>query len=292
MRVGKASRPRVLMGTLLLLGACGCRPARSPQAAPRMWGVTVDRVEPTADIVAAVVALPRHMTVRLVLDNNVPAETYQPLISQLAPKADIMAELADSFGMKALAPAAMAAKTREFLDAFSDQVAIWEVGNEVNGDWLGSDDVVAAKVIAAYDMVKARGGKTALTLSYCGGPDGQAPEANLTAWCRTRLPARMIQGLDYVFISYYEENTLAFPQPDWPGLFDRLGVLFPNSLLGIGETGTRKPDPQANLHHYYSMRIDHPRFVGGVFWWYFTLDMVPSSQPLWAALAQELSVAP
>ena len=36
------------------------------------------------------------------------------------------------------------------------------------------------------------------------------------------------------------------------------------------------------------MAIDHPRYVGGHFWWYFNEDMVPRGTTLWNLLAQVL----
>jgi hypothetical protein len=40
------------------------------------------------------------------------------------------------------------------------------VGNDINGEWLGTTPDVVAKMKGAYDLVKARGNRTALTLYY------------------------------------------------------------------------------------------------------------------------------
>lgn len=259
----------------------------------RIWGVTVDRVDPEDAIVEAILALPRRMTVRVVLDNRVPADTYGPLIRRLSQGADLMAELADSYDMKNVGLQDMKEKTTAYLDAYAPQVAIWEVGNEVNGNWLGPDARVAEKVAAAFDLVKARGGRTALTLFYGRGPRGQAPPAAMEAWSKAWLPERVLKGVDYVFVSYYRDADPRLPRPDWPRIFRRLGKLFPNSLLGIGESGASKAErPAATLRRTYGLKVDDPRFVGGCFWWTFATDMVPRDRELWKVLAEALAAAP
>ena len=76
-------------------------------------------------------------------------------------------------------------------------------------------------------------------------------------------------------------------RPDWPAEFARLGELFPNAALGIGECGTRSAEHRLEvLERCYRIRAPHPRFVGGWFWWHFSEDMVPASKPLWSALAR------
>ncbi len=49
---------------------------------------------------------------------------------------------------------------------------LWEIGTEVNGEWLGrSQAEIDAKVAAAYDVIHGElGGRTALTLNYWAGP--------------------------------------------------------------------------------------------------------------------------
>jgi hypothetical protein len=278
-------RGLVLAAALLPAGVAGAQ-ARAPA---RIWGVTVDRVQPLDAILEAVRALPRRMTVRVVLDDGVPPETYRDLIEGLAPGADVMAELADSYDFKTLDRPGMAEKTRRYLDAFGPQVAIWEVGNEVNGDWLGPEAEVVAKVTDAFDQVKARGGRTALTLYYWGGPDGLAPEIHMARWALAHLPARMLVGLDYVFVSYYEDYFPARHRPDWERVFHVLGRAFPDSLLGLGEVGAlRDGNHEDRVRRYYGLRVDHPRYVGGCFWWTFATDMVPRARPMWRALADQL----
>ena len=149
--------------------------------------------------------------------------------------------------------------------------------------WLGSKASVVAKMTAGFDLVKARGGRTALTLYY-NYDCWERPENEMFRWVQSNVPARMKQGLDYVLISYYEDDCNGY-QPDWQAVFDRLGAMFPNSRIGIGECGTsRKSRKEDYIRRYYGMTVDHPRFVGGWFWWYYKQEMVPMTKPLWSVL--------
>jgi hypothetical protein len=95
----------------------------------------------------------------------------------------------------------------------------------------------------------------------------------------------MKQGLDYVWVSYYEDDCNGY-QPNWQKVFDSLHVIFPNSKLGIGECGTtRSSKKAAYITRYYTMHITTPKFVGGFFWWYWRQDCVPyTTKSLWKTL--------
>ena len=99
----------------------------------------------------------------------------------------------------------------------------------------------------------------------------------------------MRRGLDYVWLSYYEEDCEG-ARPDWNDAFGRLADLFPAAALGIGECGASElPRRPGALRRCYGVSTTAPRFVGGGFWWHFSEDMVPSSKPLWTELARLIS---
>ena len=103
-------------------------------------------------------------------------------------------------------------------------------------------------------------------------------------WINDNVPMNMKDSLDYVFVSYYEDDCDDI-QPDWQSVFDSLHVIFPNSRLGIGECGTKFPErKESYINRYYSMDINTPNFVGGYFWWYFKQDCVPYTKKLWSVL--------
>ena len=172
---------------------------------------------------------------------------------------------------------------KEYADALGDEIDIWEIGNEVNGEWTGSRSKVAAKITAAYNYVKSSNHKTALTLSYnenCYGDE----KNKMFAWSQAYIPGYMKEGLDYVFVSYYDENCQQ-ESPDWETVFDSLHTIFPNSKLGIGECGTKnKNDKEVTMKKFYRMGVQRQDFVGGYFWWYYKKDCVPYTKELWSVL--------
>jgi hypothetical protein len=202
-----------------------------------------------------------------------------------------MGEILDSYVVSQYSVADYAKRAEEYLSTLGNNVDLWEVGNEINGEWLGSTADVVAKMTAAYDSVKKRGKKAELTLYYNQGCwSDKAHE--MFAWADRNVPASMKQGLDVVLVSYYEDDCNGL-QPDWPTVFQRLGVMFPNSLIGFGECGTKRSSKKAAyVDRYYRMKIDHPRYVGGYFWWYFREDMVPKTKSLWSTLAAAIAAGP
>lgn len=260
-------------------------------------GVTIDAIDPLPDILDALGALHRKPTTRVVFDEFVPAADYVDAVGQIAGVSFVMGELLDSFYVAQYSLAEYDARAEEYLDAMADVVDIWEIGNEINGEWVCAENAdactpeqtaaVVAKIQAAYDRVKARGEPAALTLYY-NQDCWSAPDNEMFAWAAANVPAAMKQGLDYVLVSYYEDDCNGL-QPDWPAVFAELRALFPGARLGVGECGTTDPDRKAEfVTRYYGMTIDDPGFVGGWFWWYFRQDMVPKTSPLWQVLDDAL----
>jgi hypothetical protein len=128
--------------------------------------------------------------------------------------------------------------------------------------------------------VKGAGKKAALTLYY--NEDCWANSSNeMFTWANKNVPANMKSGLDYVLISYYEDDCNNL-QPNWPTVFSKLAAMFPNSKIGFGETGTNKAGSKASyITRYYNMTINQPNYIGGYFWWYGWQDLVPMTNPLW-----------
>jgi hypothetical protein len=245
--------------------------------------VTVTDPWNTGPVTAALKGLSRRTTARVVFDEGQPAAGYVPVVRTIRTAADVMGELLDSQYVATLSVQQYLDRTREYLDALGDAVDVWEVGNEVNGEWLGTTPDVVAKVRGAYDLVRARGKRTALTLYYNEGCFASADHEMFT-WARAHLAADLRAGLDWVLVSYYEDDCNGL-QPDWNAVFRQLAELFPTARLGIGECGTAVAGAkEAMLRRYYGLRLDEPRFAGGFFWWYFGDDMVPATKPLWTVL--------
>lgn len=252
-----------------------------PPSGTRVYGLTLDAVENTEAIRESLRRLSHRPTTRIVFDPRMPASYYAGPTKTIHEVAGTMGELLDSFAMKDITVAGYRDRAAEYFDGLGSWVDLWEIGNEINGEWLGASADVAAKMTAAYDLVKARGGKTALTLYYNESCWAKA-DHEMFAWVVAQVPERLRTGLDYVWVSYYEDDCNG-AEPEWGPVFDRLGDLFPESKLGFGEIGTKFAERKsAFLNRYYSMAIAHPRYIGGYFWWYGRQDLVPWTSPYWS----------
>lgn len=264
----------------------------TPTSADTMvWGVTIDGISNLSTIVTSLQHLCKKPTTRIVFDEGVAATSYQTAVNQIHPVSFIMGELLDSYYMSSYNLSQYVARTHEYLNLLggSGGVDIWEIGNEVNGEWLGTTADVVAKIDTAYRIVKAAGKKTEMTLYYNKNCWANA-QNEMFRWVSERLSPSMRNGLDYVLISYYEDDCNNL-QPQWQKVFDSLHYYFPNSKIGIGECGTNITNNKATyINRYYKMHITTPKYVGGYFWWYYRQDCVPYTTALWSTLNAALGV--
>jgi hypothetical protein len=251
-----------------------------------LYGLTLTDVSDIDGIVTLLKVLPRRTTVRIVFDGGRRASDYRRAIQAIHPYADIMGQVLDSSEMKSMSVDSYRRRTQEYVTAFGSRIAIWEIGNEVNGEWLGSTRSVVKKIQAAHDVVKAAKGKTALTLYYNHGCWSQ-PENEMFRWVSANLPESLRTSVDHTFISYYESDCNDYRPQSWDAEFSRLRALFPTAGLGFGEVGL--PDPVTPrtvakakdvMRRYYSLRISTPGYEGGGFWWYAVEDLVGADRPL------------
>lgn len=253
--------------------------ASKPAPSRLMYGVTLDDVSRVDRVAAILDRLGRRVTVRIVFDEGQPPSAYRYAVNRLAPRADIVGQILDSSAMRTVTVAQYADRTRRYLAAFGAKVKIWEIGNEVNGEWLGSTRSVVAKISVAYDLVKAAGRSAALTTYF--NPDcWERPSHEMFRWLNTNVPVRMKRGLDYVFVSYYEGDCNNYRPASWTPVFRQLRKLFTTSALGFGEVGMSDParhrtvaKARSLMAYYYRVRPAVPGFVGGWFWWYGAQDI-------------------
>ena len=198
-----------------------------------------------------------------------------------------------------------AKRTQDAMDAFGDDIALWEIGNELNGSWAGSSpSQINAKARAAYDVVRAAGGRTAVTFNYWSSHDcyDQPWEATLPY---ARQAAASVPDVDRVFLSVDETACSPAQHPSAEELasaLNGLGEIYPDACLGIGEIGAQgvddglasdpsMPEKERLATYYYGLHDDiaaqvGPRYVGGYFWWYFYEGAVdaPEGSSLWPTL--------
>jgi hypothetical protein len=259
-----------------------------------LYGVTIDDVSHAGQIAAALRNLPKAPTARIYFDVTEPAGYYTAAVSALRPVSYLMGELLDSADETRIATSAYKTRVRSYLAAFRGKIDVWEIGNEVNGNWTGRYPAVAAKLTEAYREVTAAGKRAALTLYYNIGCGDDPAELSPVAFSRAYVPRAVRDGLRYVLLSYYPDacHGLRPGAGAWTAYFKRLHVLYPHAMLGFGEIGLKSPAApdtlraaRALIHYYYGLVVRLPYFAGGYFWWYFTEDCLPyASKPLWAAL--------
>lgn len=253
-----------------------------------IYGVTIDGVNNPDRIVEALGSHSKKMTARIVFNERVPAKSYFNACEKIHDVSYIMGEILDSYGFAGYSVADYKDRVNEYISTLGDNVDIWEIGNESNGEWLGNSDSVAAKLKSAYEITRANKKKISLTLYYNTQCYGQ-PGNEIFTWINDRLDNEMKSNIDYVLLSYYEDDCNNYT-PDWQSVFDSLHVLFPNSKLGIGECGTKYKSRKAEyIKRYYQMSVSTPGYIGGYFWWYYKEDCVPYTKKLWQVLENALN---
>lgn len=264
-----------------------------PRAAP-LYGVTVDDIGNVPEVVQALRRLPRRPTTRIVFDLSQPAGYYAGAAGALRPVSDLMGELLDSSDETHISAAAYSGRVSSYLGQLGSKIDVWEIGNEVNGNWLGPYTDVEAKLVEAYDAVSAAHHRTALTLYYNLGCGDGPSELDPLAFSRRYVPASVRNGLDFVLLSYYEQQCggIRPSAAAWQRYFTKLHALYPHARVGFGEIGLTDAANDSTqgyaagmIGYYYGLPIHLPYYVGGYFWWYFAEDGVPyNSKPLFGAL--------
>jgi hypothetical protein len=267
--------------------------ALRPVPAP-LFGVTVNQVSDLSQILASSRRLSHRPTTRIYFNVMRPPSYYANAVRVLHPDSYLMGELLDSSEETGISTSAFAARTKAYLRAFGAKIDIWEIGNEVNGNWLGSYPTVSAKLTEAYRAVAARHLRTALTLYYNAGCGDGSQELSPIAFTRKYVPANVREGLNYVLLSYYEDSCRGIrpSAAQWTSFFKQLHTLYPHAQLGFGEIGMVNPvtatmlaAAKSLMAHYYGLKIGLRYYIGGYFWWYYTEDCLPAaSKPLWPVL--------
>jgi hypothetical protein len=251
-------------------------------------------------------------------DKGAKASTYLAATRAISKKGYVFAEVLDSAYEFCFDVAAHTARWNDYVSTLGDYVDIWEVGNEINGNWLDNSDPipikgqscpwkvpnttdqdVIAKMINAYHIVKKAGKKAALTLYYEPNPactTSMGPEYDPVTWATRNVPADMKAGLDYVLLSSYRDKCPNF-RPDFNALFTQFHNIFPNAKLGMGEWGYSRGKPNKAqltklLNDGYSIHPDVPNWVGGVFFWEWGNNAVPydpKPDSIWSVIDTDLS---
>jgi hypothetical protein len=267
--------------------------------------------------------LVRVPTARIVFDTGEKPSHYVKAIQQFRPVSYIMGELIDSSYMtRYKTVSAVQSWTSSYTSTLGSLVDIWEVGNEVNGNWLSSQSNgadVLPKIEAMYDIVSNLGGATAITFFYEGEPSDPNNciaadhggndmftwikaqfQLNLPPAQRSAETEKIRLGLNYALISWYPDQCPG-AKPNWPWVYTTLAGIFPNAKVGFGELGAANPENGSNfeineISGYYPMAKTGSglpaSYIGGYFWWYFAEEMVPWPGSLGGVLNAALAAGP
>jgi hypothetical protein len=274
----------VLVAALAITGSAVSAPvagACTPAPNSPLYGVTIDRIAHIATVVAAEKSLPERPITRVYFDVSEPASYYESAVALLHTVSGVMGELLDSSDATRISTSQFQSRVEDYLNTLGSSIDLWEIGNEVNGNWTGPYATGAAKVDEAYRDVAKTGGKTALTLyaneygpDHCG--DGAA-ELTPVQYSERYVPTAVRDGLTDVFESYYPTQCgNSFPtRAQVASEMRSLHTLYPHAHLGFGEMGLpHRVGPrtlataEAVMRWAYGLAPGLPYYVGGYFWWY------------------------
>ena len=206
-----------------------------------------------------------------------------------------MGELLDSSDEQAITPSEMRSRTESYVQEMGGDVAIWEVGNEVNGNWTGSPTNGCRQ--AGWRPMKSSGGRREdrLTLyendfgpDHCGDGESELTPTQFTdATCR-----RSRHGLDYVCSpTTHRVRRASRTPPTVAGGVRGTPRRVPARAARLWRGGVPRP---ASRRRSYRGPTDHavgvlarprlPYYAGGYFWWYGAQDALRKRAPLGEAL--------
>lgn len=294
----------VTQGTVFKTSSTASKPPRGIPSP--IYGVTLDDVSKVDQEVQSLQQLqtPNMPTARVVFDYSEPPSAYAKSLRKLGGVAYLMGQIADSSDMKKFTTATYRKRTQQYFNALNGQVDVWEIGNEINGNWLGTGAMNKAK--AAYQVIATAKQPTALTFFYEGEPEDRDNciakshggddmfswiennfQLNLPAEQRDPAIESFRLGLTYALVSWYPQQCNNI-QPNWSVVFSKLASIFPNSKVGFGEIGTANPQHgsiyEVNLINEFYPLAKHvampSSYIGGYFWWYFAEEMVPANRSI------------
>jgi hypothetical protein len=284
-----------------LLAEYGQQYAAAHRAAFRpQWGVTFDSISGGNGDLATVRDLVggdrQDGWVRIVFDLSQRPSSYADEVAAAHGLGlHVVGLFLDSSDMKSVSVGEWQTRVSSYVGGLPS-VDEWEVGNEVNGNWLGSD--VAAKVAFAAAYVKSHtGARTLLTLYWQLGEDDATH--SMFSWLRANVGPETMAKVDDIGISLYPEEHpmgVAFDRaitalhaaaPAQRVMVSELGYWSPD----LGHTWTWGPaaDPEGAGRRqvaalYQSAIMGYSYSGGGAFWWYYLAEALPKNQ-LWSTLA-------
>jgi hypothetical protein len=268
----------------ILMREYGLQMAKANKDKTTPWlGLTIDVRENYKENIdlAAKITQP-YGWIRIVFDPIAPSE-YKDLVSYAKSKdLKILGQPVDSSYDKRFSHDQYVKRFKNYIAAFPE-IDAWEVGNEVNGNWLTPE--IPQKIATMAEYCKSINKTTVLTFFYQINTGGPAKWSTFT-WMNKNIPQSTRDNIDVVFLSLYEEQAplgIAFDQ-----VMSQLRAEFPKQRIGLGELGywikgqrawwtLSKENPMTDgllavANKYYPASFGYDRSVGGCFWWNFVRE--------------------
>lgn len=255
---------------------------RLPQAP---WhGLTIDDVDAVPQVLFRLRDFQARPFFRLVIDfPERPLTDYDDAIRRLSERGDVMVQVRDSYSESAdgkpLSVEGYAQLFTTMIARWKDQISLWEIGNEVDGDWLAPD--IADKVRRCMDIATEAGVKTAVTFFL------EKP-GRMARWAKKN-------GIrcDIAMISWYPLANKRF-LPDWETEVDELSAACGNVRVACGEFGSENDHGEQLgdtgtamvIRTVQGIRVRHTLWVGGWFFWDFCKMCLPKRNRCFSAWQQ------
>jgi len=255
------------------------------------WGVTVDRTTDYVNVIQSVSDMvenvPTDAYARIVFDEFVPATHYDAIVAAAqAAGVTVVGQILDSTSLPYYTLAQFQARVQEYVGHFP-QIDIWEIGNEVNGEWLGTQVREKIEYAAGYIKSADPGDTTMLTFFWQMGTADQASNT-LFQWIADNVSPALTANLNVIALSTWIGGAPFGIAHD--EVFERINAIFPAQTVVMGELGywsrgttkawwwRSRDNPtttvrRALAEHMYLANLAFPYSDGGVFWWYYYQEM-------------------
>jgi hypothetical protein len=218
--------------------------------------------------------------IRLVFDLDESFESYRPVIEQAHQSGlRVLGQILDSSQMKELDLTGWTKRVDSAL-ATLPQVDGWEIGNEANGNWLGTDTTEKVRYAADRTSAVFPNKPRVLTLLWNLGED--TVDDSMFTWFN-RIDPSTIGKISVVGLSLYPEDHPMGTAYD--RVVRTLAQRAPKARIGVTELGygnddlggtwwwgsaTDKVAARRSVARLYDKASRMHSFgAGGTFWWYF-----------------------
>lgn len=234
-----------------------------------MIGITLDKISNLDLIVGMMKEVPYPLAVRLVCDPGMHPKDYDDAVTLLSAMSTVFIQPVDSSEMRNLSVEKYVHRNRVYMEYFGNRVYAFEVGNEINGKWCGTD--VAEKVNGAMQEAMSRNVKTMVTM-FAQASD-EDPDFEPLTWLKNNtILAPYISAL-----SIYPRQWDLNQQPDVDVIFQGLANYWPDAIQMIGEFGwdgnNESSEPtnsvkNAIMEQWYNYDAPHGvnYHIGGFYW--------------------------